>query len=62
MNLDKYVGGDVLVAKHKVKADHPKFEVEILPSGTVTTLEFRNDRIRLWYDEVSKLVESVTEG
>lgn len=52
----------MLVAKHNVKVDFPKFEVEILPKDTVTTMEFRNDRIRIWYDEVSKLVEDVTNG
>jgi len=62
MDLAKYVGQDVLVAKHNVKVDFPKFEVEILPKDTVTTMEFRNDRIRIWYDEVSKLVEDVTNG
>lgn len=61
MDLAKYVGQDVLVAKHGLKRDYPQYEIQILATDEAATMEIRGDRIRVYYDKVSKLVEGVEQ-
>jgi hypothetical protein len=44
-------------AKTKILADNPKLEVIILPVGTVVTLEFREDRVRIFVDSCGVVAE-----
>lgn len=55
------------VGKHydeisEIKAAYPHMDVQFIPAGSAVTMDFREDRIRVWYNIDTKMVMRITVG
>mmetsp|Transcript_30910 Transcript_30910/g.67821 ORF Transcript_30910/g.67821 Transcript_30910/m.67821 type:complete len:152 (-) Transcript_30910:168-623(-) len=49
-------------AKAAILADDPKLTVHVLPDGSMVTMDFRLDRVRIFVDEEGKVVGTPRKG
>lgn len=42
-------------AKEKIKASHPDLTVHVVPKGSMVTMDYRVDRVRIFVDEEGKV-------
>jgi hypothetical protein len=52
-------GGEVEIT---LKASHPDWKIEIIPDGSMVTMDYREDRVRIWIDEDGKVARAPTVG
>ena len=53
-------GVDVDVALERIRKSMPSHsEVVKVPTGSVVTMDYRTDRVRIWYDETTNLVTKI---
>ncbi len=54
------VGIDADKAVETIKALHPNLNAIKVPSGSMVTMDYRTDRVRVFYDSYTNLVENNT--
>lgn len=42
-------------AEEKIKNDHPSLSVSVVPEGSMMTMDYRTDRVRIMVDEDGKV-------
>jgi hypothetical protein len=45
------------VAKHKILADRPDVEVDVLPYGSIVTQDYNDKRVRVFFDKAGNVAE-----
>lgn len=53
------VGMNAELAKQTILSQNPDLNVEIIPSGSMVTMDWREDRVRIYYNETNNVVDSV---
>lgn len=56
------VGEDGETVKAEIEQENPKLKVQILPYGSMVTMDFRTDRVRIFVDGDGKVVTTPTIG
>nr|6QIZ_A Chain A, Subtilisin-chymotrypsin inhibitor-2A [Hordeum vulgare] len=51
------VGKSVEEAKKVILQDKPEAQIIVLPVGTIVTMEYRIDRVRLFVDKLDNIAE-----
>ncbi|XP_058758641.1 subtilisin inhibitor-like [Vicia villosa] len=49
-------------AEKKIKEEMPEARIQVVPPNTPVTYDYRLDRVRLFVDESSKVIETPTIG
>ena len=49
-------------AKAAIQADDSKLTVHVLPDGSIVTMDFRMDRVRIFVNEEGKVVRTPRKG
>ncbi len=52
-------GTNIDEAVQTIKNENPRLDVQKLPSGSMMTMDYRTDRVRVFYDDVTNLVKDV---
>ncbi len=50
-------GKNVDEAVQQIKEENPELKVFKVPLGSMVTMDYRTDRVRVYYDEATKLVQ-----
>nr|1YPC_I Chain I, CHYMOTRYPSIN INHIBITOR 2 [Hordeum vulgare] len=51
------VGKSVAAAKKVILQDKPEAQIIVLPVGTIVTMEYRIDRVRLFVDKLDNIAQ-----
>nr|1YPB_I Chain I, CHYMOTRYPSIN INHIBITOR 2 [Hordeum vulgare] len=51
------VGKGVAAAKKVILQDKPEAQIIVLPVGTIVTMEYRIDRVRLFVDKLDNIAQ-----
>ena len=52
-------GKSVEIAKATIAKIYPKFNIQVLKKGSMVTMDYRTDRIRIFVDPNSGLVDGI---
>ena len=56
------VGMDGEAAKAQLEQEYPEMRVQVVPYGSMVTMDYREDRIRIYVDEAGKVQRAPTVG
>ena len=62
MSWPELVGVPGSEAELTLKRDHPTWRIQIIPDGSIVTMDYRTDRIRIWVDADGTVVRAPTIG
>jgi hypothetical protein len=53
------LGGEAEIA---LKATHPDWKIDLIEEGSMVTMDYREDRVRIWIDDDGKVARAPTIG
>jgi hypothetical protein len=49
-------------AENSLRADHPDWTIQVIPNGSMVTMDYREDRVRIFVDDDGKVVNPPRVG
>jgi hypothetical protein len=50
-----FAGVDARSALESIQQQRPELKVVLVPEGSMVTMDYREDRVRIWHDESGKV-------